>query len=338
MSKTDTENFWQGQRVRLRPWTRADLDASLAEESDSEAIRVLEGGVQPPRSREMLEVWFERYVSQANPDILSFAVESLTGELVGAANIRDWNNRHGTFTFAIRIYRAYQRKGYARDAVRLLLRYGFGELRCQKANSATLASNQASINLHHTLGFQDEGRLRRNCYTNGRYQDEVLFGLTREEFEQMEQREWDVIIENALNWAQEQLGTTDYRFRCLAFVEDAYEQSNQIELFGGSTAHESAQEYGVISGDEAPPRGAFVFYDCWGVLDEVCPGEYRNWGHVGLSLGDGRVIHAWDRVRIDDYHAVELLPGAPGWTSPRYTGWTPVQRALQGCRACSSAS
>ncbi|MFS0714814.1 hypothetical protein ABC195_13115 [Microbacterium sp. 2P01SA-2] len=37
-------------------------------------------------------------------------------------------------------------------------------------------------------------------------------------------------------------------------------------------------------------------------------------GHVGLSLGDGLVIHAWDRVRIDDHRRLEALRPAPGWT------------------------
>ena len=39
-----------------------------------------------------------------------------------------------------------------------------------------------SIRLHEKLGFQLEGRLRRMIYTNGQFFDELLFGLTAEEF------------------------------------------------------------------------------------------------------------------------------------------------------------
>lgn len=132
-------------------------------------------------------------------------------------------------------------------------------------------------------------------------------------------------IRNALNWAHDRQGNSEYCFRCLAFVEDAYEQSNSIELWGGSTATESAVEYGTIY--ETPvPEGAFVFFSATGPID----GETRNWGHVGLSLGDGRVIHAWDHVRIDFIDEVERLQGAPGWTQAKYLGWTPLARVLQG--------
>jgi len=50
----------------------------------------------------------------------------------------------------------------------------------------------------------------------------------------------------------------DYQYICLAFVEDAYEFGNKIEMFGGSTATESANEYGVNPVGQ-PPRGSFVF-------------------------------------------------------------------------------
>ena len=44
--------------------------------------------------------------------------------------------------------------------------------------------------IHHAkrLGCQEEGRRRRNVYTQGEYQDELYFGLTREEFDALLER------------------------------------------------------------------------------------------------------------------------------------------------------
>ena len=138
-------------------------------------------------------------------------------------------------------------------------------------------------------------------------------------------------ITNAIRWAQEHLGSTDYPFLCLAFVEDAYEQSNHVEIFGGSSAKESAEMYEAIQNTGVPPLGAFVFYDCFGTLND----EAKNWGHVGLYIGHGKVIHAWDRVRIDDYLHVQELTPSPGWTQPQFIGWTPVERIFWGYRQIS---
>jgi RimJ/RimL family protein N-acetyltransferase len=39
------------------------------------------------------------------------------------------------------------------------------------------------MKLHESLGFKCEGRIRRAIYTNGNYYDEVIYGLTFEEFD-----------------------------------------------------------------------------------------------------------------------------------------------------------
>ncbi len=139
----------------------------------------------------------------------------------------------------------------------------------------------------------------------------------------------DVYAARAIQWAQEQLGSEAYQARCLAFVEDAYERGNQIEIFGGSTAKESADAYGVRQVMlQPPPPGAFVFYDCFGTLFD----EYKNWGNVGLCIGGEQVIHAWKQVRQDHYLAIQHLTPAPGWQPPQYLGWAPVERILTGYR------
>jgi hypothetical protein len=136
--------------------------------------------------------------------------------------------------------------------------------------------------------------------------------------------ETGTVARNAVAWAKARLGSGVYALRCLAFAEDAVEKGNGIEIFGGEYAKESADLYGAAEQTGAPPEAAFVFYNCSGEIG----GIYRNWGHVGLSLGDGRVIHAWGRVRIDPYSAVEKLENAPGWSAPRMIGWAPVERVL----------
>ena len=121
-------------------------------------------------------------------------------------------------------------------------------------------------------------------------------------------REWDDCVDKAVHWVSGKLGSPEYRGVCLGFVEDAYELANEMELDGYATAKSAAEGYGAASNAGPPPEGAFVFYDCEGSLE----GIFRNWGHVGLCVGDGKVVHAWDVVRTDDYMAVEELTPEPG--------------------------
>ena len=130
------------------------------------------------------------------------------------------------------------------------------------------------------------------------------------------------IKENAIAWAVSRLGNREYAGWCLSFVEDAIEQGNGIEIFGGDSAKESFLLYRDALRTGEPERGAVVFYDC------LChtPEGVMDWGHCGLALEDGNVIHAWDRVRIDPYREVEAL-SAFG-EHPAYLGWVPLTRVL----------
>jgi len=183
--------FWQGQKIRLRPMQIEDADKKLREYTDSEARAWLQMGMElPPVSR-------EAYIEQLKPyldfkDIsqyLSFSIETLESEYVGWINLHNKSERRGTFSFGISIFREYQRNGYADEAVRIVLRYGFNELRMQKCNSTCIAINAGSIRLHQKLGFQQEGCIRRNIYLNGQFHDDLLWGLLKEEFEENERSE-----------------------------------------------------------------------------------------------------------------------------------------------------
>ena len=133
----------------------------------------------------------------------------------------------------------------------------------------------------------------------------------------------NVLIENMIAWAESRLGDTSYAGWCLSFIEEALEKSNDIEIFVGDSAKESSEMYADALRTDAPERGAFVFYDC------LCPSEEGlvNWGHCGIALGNGTLIHAWDKVRIDTLADTEKLTALTG-DHPKYIGWVPIGRVL----------
>jgi len=136
------------------------------------------------------------------------------------------------------------------------------------------------------------------------------------------------MIENTIKWSENHLNSDKYLKNCLAFVEDSLEMSNEIEIFGGDTAKESADLYADSIYTGPPLRGSFVFYDCEGEID----GTFTNWGHVGFAINDGKIIHSWDHIRIDNYLDAEKLEGSDTWKSPTYIGWVPLERVLIGHR------
>jgi RimJ/RimL family protein N-acetyltransferase len=176
--------FWQGEKVRLRPLRLDDAEAAFVAGLDSPSRQTLQLGVELPTSLEALRSSLEKRVDCQEVDgVIVFTVETLEGENVGGISLHSRDRKNGVFSFGVVLDRPHRGKGYAQDAVTILLRYGFRERRYQKCNSACVHTNAASIALHKKLGFTEEGRSRRRWFFDGQYHDDVLFGMTAEEFE-----------------------------------------------------------------------------------------------------------------------------------------------------------
>ncbi len=183
-------NFWRGETIRLRAIEQKDLDDVLnsPEEPDSELERA-DDYIELPRSLEQQRARLEEIARRERTDESYFwMIENQEGQTVGNIATFDCNRRFGVFKYSIVLKRAFWRKGYGREAVRLILRYYFRELRYQKVTALVYSFNERSIRFHEALGFTFEGRLRRMVYTNGQFYDELYYGMTAEEFDRIDPR------------------------------------------------------------------------------------------------------------------------------------------------------
>jgi UDP-4-amino-4,6-dideoxy-N-acetyl-beta-L-altrosamine N-acetyltransferase len=74
-------------------------------------------------------------------------------------------------------------KGSGRRLGKAALNHVFTVMQVHKVCGQALAFNTASLGLHKSLGFQQEGTLREQHCIEGEYQDLVCFGLLKQEWE-----------------------------------------------------------------------------------------------------------------------------------------------------------
>ncbi len=175
-------DFWQGPAIRLRAVEPGDAETFFAWNRDADMSRHLDM-VWPPGSLERQRRWAEKTATQepAN-DNYFMVIEAPDGQVAGCIDTHRCDRRTGTFGYGIAVRAEYQRRGYAREAVLLVLRYFFDELRYQKVTVNVNSNNPASIRLHESLGFLPEGRMRRMVFTEGQYFDKLIYGMTVEEY------------------------------------------------------------------------------------------------------------------------------------------------------------
>ncbi|MBA2470168.1 MAG: GNAT family N-acetyltransferase [Chloroflexia bacterium] len=183
-------NSWDGSLIRLRAVEAADAEAHWRFNGTDDYGLI--DRVYPPGSLARVQEWATRRSLAAFDDgTYAFQMESIaTGELVGGIATHDCDARTGVLSYGLHVFEEHRGKGHAKEAICLVLRYYFQELRYQKANAGVYSFNEPSIRLHESLGFQLEGRLRRNVYTSGEFFDLLWYGLTVEEFRERHASYW----------------------------------------------------------------------------------------------------------------------------------------------------
>ncbi len=184
MRQINYENFyWQNELVRLRSIQESDWEGHYYNRFDTPARRLLNYEVELPPTVNEAKDFVEKYNNfVSGTGRLMFTIENLDGENVGGINLNSIDEKNGTFSIGMQIDRDHRGKGYGTAAMRIVLRYAFLERRLNKYYGSVLEGNIASATMLNKLGCVEEGRRRQMVYTDGKYYDEILFGLLKEEF------------------------------------------------------------------------------------------------------------------------------------------------------------
>ena len=177
------DSIWEGRRVRLRglepdEWPKfREADRHTPDQRQNDRV-------YPPRSIKGYEKWAaEQSVAVPDGDEFWLVIAEIeSNKAVGSICTNRTDTAAGVYWYGLSVFREYQRRGYASEAIRIVQRYMFSERRYQKCQAEVYGDNAASLGLHQSLGFVTEGRLRRAAFHDGSHQDLVIFGMTVDEF------------------------------------------------------------------------------------------------------------------------------------------------------------
>lgn len=172
--------FLKGRKTLLRPLDKErDLEACQRWINDPDVNQYLK--IFRPITPTGEAKWFDQL--EEREDIV-LAIETLDTKFIGTMGLHkiNWKDRVAT-TGSLIGEKDYWGKGYGTDAKMALLNYAFNTLNLRKICSSVLEFNERSLNYNLRCGYQIEGRRRRQVFKNGRYWDEILLGLFKEEWE-----------------------------------------------------------------------------------------------------------------------------------------------------------
>ena len=169
------------ERLRLRPVRRTDADAVLRVFGDEEAMRYWSH--EPLADLDAAHAYIDKMEDGfATRSLFQWVIaERESDAMVGAVTLYQWNRQNRRAEVGFMLGRPHWGRGYAQEAVRAALRFGFEAMDLHRVEADTHPDNAASLRLLERLGFRREGHLRERWFTFGAWSDSVLLGLLRSE-------------------------------------------------------------------------------------------------------------------------------------------------------------
>lgn len=139
--------------------------------------------VPHPYEDGMAEEWIGRHEERWRTEgRLTLAVTTEDDGLVGVVGIwPKWEHRRAELGYWIAV--PFWGRGYATEAARAVVAYGFAVLGLKRVEAHYLAGNPASGRVMEKLGMTREGVLRQHIVKWDETYDVVLYGILESEFE-----------------------------------------------------------------------------------------------------------------------------------------------------------
>jgi [ribosomal protein S5]-alanine N-acetyltransferase len=169
-------------RLRIRPYSDADIPELLpligTREVAATTLRIAH-----PYTKQDARDFFEL---AKEPDKLWLAITlRADGKQIGGIGMRiEPQHRHAELGYWLGV--AYWGQGYATEAAREMLRYGFEELGLHRIFATHFKHNAASGRILKKIGMHYEGCQREHLLKWGEFVDSEMYGILRRDWETRE--------------------------------------------------------------------------------------------------------------------------------------------------------
>lgn len=180
------------ERLILRRFEYTDDEAMLKNWVADEKVQSMYS--EPVYStKEAVRELLDKYIgSYDRDDYYRWAIiEKESGECIGqiAYFLVDSKNHFAEIEYCIGS--CFQRRGYATEATKAVISYGFDRIKLHKVQICTKTINAPSKRVIEKCGFTYEGTLRDYFYMNGEYVGRLYFSMLKSEYEKIYKTEED---------------------------------------------------------------------------------------------------------------------------------------------------
>ena len=171
------------ERLTLRPFADADAGGLFELHSNAFVLRYWDSPpwTEPARAERFVSMC--RQMADDGTGARLAMDRASDGAFIGWCSLTRWNPDYRSASLGYCLGDAAWGHGYATEAARAVLQWGFDTLDLNRVQADTDTRNVASARVLDKVGFVREGTLREDCVVNGEVSDSWVFGLLRREWQ-----------------------------------------------------------------------------------------------------------------------------------------------------------
>lgn len=176
----------KGERIRLRKLRLSDAQDIYKNLQDKEMVKWTLN-IPWPYKKEHAIKWIRatHYGIKKRKEYSFAIVLKDENKLIGAVSLMHIDWKHKNAELGYWVGKKYWGKGYATEAVKLILKFAFRRLKLHRVWAGLFEENIASRRVLEKNGFKLEGILRENRFRYNRWHNDLRFGILKKEYENL---------------------------------------------------------------------------------------------------------------------------------------------------------
>jgi RimJ/RimL family protein N-acetyltransferase len=174
----------KGEKVILKPIKVSEAENYLRWLKDSRVSKFISTDGKNLNLRKERKIIREIRKSKAKM-IWSIHIEG--GVHIGNSGLNDIDlKRSKKAVFGIIIgEKSHWNQGYGTDVLKTILRFSFGKLGLNRVELSVFPQNIAGFRCYAKCGFKEEGIKRKSILKRGKYLDEIIMGILKEDYKKL---------------------------------------------------------------------------------------------------------------------------------------------------------
>jgi len=168
--------------VTLRARTAADVDALYRLTADLETWEERTPSRPSPLTRSAFEKRLTDTASGPGTRSIEFVID-VDGAAVGSVSLFGFDDLARHAEIGIAVLAEHRGRGIGSAALAKMVAFAFVRCNLRRVHLQAISSNVGAIRVYEKAGFEVEGRLREHAWVRGAYEDMVVLGLLRTDWE-----------------------------------------------------------------------------------------------------------------------------------------------------------